>query len=224
MSTEVALQQPVGALDLPGKIAYARALAGSNMLPAHYRDKPENLLYAIEYADMLNVPPLVAVTGIHVIQGQPSASASLIASLVRRAGHKLRVERFEGGARATIIRADDPEFPHVVEFTMADAERAGLLSKNPNWKARPAVMCEWRAVSACARLAASEVLFGVAYTPDELEESPRNNDGAYTVTSAPARVTAAEILRPALTPDNPVVDVQDAVTVEDPDEPAGWQE
>lgn len=177
---------------LPAKIEYARALAASNLLPPQYRGKPENLLYAMEYASMLDVPPMVAVTGIHVINGLPSGSASLIASLVRRAGHKLRTERIQNGARSTIIRSDDPDFPHVVEFTMEDAKLAGLLS-NDNWRKRPAVMCEWRSITACARLACPEVLFGIAYTPDELKEVPAR-DGAYEVTSAPRRVTAQEIL------------------------------
>lgn len=176
---------------LPAKMEYARALAASNLLPPQYRDKPQNLLYAMEYADMLGVPPMTAVTGIHVINGQPSGSASLIASLVRRAGHKLRTERIQDGARTTIIRKDDPEFPHVVEFTMADAKLAGLLS-NDNWRKRPAVMCEWRSITACARLACSEVLFGIAYTPDEIEET---GVPTYTVTTAPARVTVEEILQ-----------------------------
>src|SRR5690242_19069120 len=111
MTTDVALRPaPVTRMAVPEKITYARALAESGMLPAQYRKQPANLLYAIEYAEMLGAHPLTAVTGIFVIDGKPSASAALISALVRRAGHKLRVTGDAKSATAQIIRADDPDF------------------------------------------------------------------------------------------------------------------
>jgi hypothetical protein len=156
-------------VDNKGKIEMARSLASSNLLPQQYRGKPENLLWAINYAESVNVHPMVAVTGIHVIDGKPSASAQLIAALVRRAGHKLRVtfDRTTMTATARIIRADDPEFTFESVWTLARAKEAGLAGKNV-WKTYPDAMLKARAITEVARDAAPEALYGVIYTPEEL--------------------------------------------------------
>ena len=77
--------------DMPAKIQYAKLLAESGLLPASYRKQPANILYAVEYGELLGLPAIAAITGIHVIEGKPSISAGLISALVRRAGHRLRV-------------------------------------------------------------------------------------------------------------------------------------
>ncbi|MFC5720350.1 hypothetical protein ACFP1Z_09270 [Streptomyces gamaensis] len=165
---------PVGApaaparLSIDDKLAYCRALAGSGMLPRQYRNQPANLLYAVEYAGSLGLHPMVAITGIHVIDGKPSASSALISALVRRAGHKLRVKGDTTAAVAQIIRADDDDWVFEVRFTIEDARRAGLLGKDV-WKRYPAAMLKARAISAVARDACEEALLGVHYTPEELD-------------------------------------------------------
>ena len=50
--TEVAVRRPQ-ASTLPAKIQYARALADSGLLPGSYRQQPANVLWAMEFADML---------------------------------------------------------------------------------------------------------------------------------------------------------------------------
>jgi hypothetical protein len=149
------------------KLDYCRALAASGLLPAQYRQQPANLLYAVEFADSLGLHPMVAITGVHVIEGRPSASSALISALVRRAGHKLRVKGDASRAVAQIVRADDPSFTFEVAFALDDAERAGLLKKAV-WKNYPASMLKARAISAVARDACEEALFGIHYTPEEL--------------------------------------------------------
>lgn len=169
--TEVELRaQPT----LPMKVSYARELANSGLLPAAYRRNPANVLYAIEYGDMLGLSPMAAITGVHVIEGKPSASAGLISALVRRAGHKLRVRGDSRSATCTIIRADDPDYAFEVTWTLkrnADgnpsAEEAGLLGKQV-WKQYGASMLKARAITQCARDACEEALFGLHYTPEEL--------------------------------------------------------
>lgn len=149
------------------QIALAQQLAASNLLPDQYRKQPANLLWAIQYAQALGVHPMTAVTGIAVINGKPTASAQLIGGLVRRAGHKLRVESSDTKAVATIIRADDPTFEFKVEWTMERARKAGLGDRGP-WRQYPAAMLTARAITEVARMAAPEALFGIIYTPEEL--------------------------------------------------------
>lgn len=149
------------------KLAYCRAFAESGMLPRQYRQQPANLLYAVEYAESLGLHPMVAITGVHVIEGKPSASSALIASLVRRAGHRLRVTSSDTQAVAQVIRADDPEFVFEVVWTIEKARTAKLTEKEV-WKKYPASMLEARATTAVARQACAEALFGILYTPEEL--------------------------------------------------------
>lgn len=167
MSAELVKHQAAPAASLPEKMQYAKALAASGMLPGQYRQQPANLLYALEYAESLGLHPMAAITGIHVIEGKPSASAALISALVRRAGHKLRVKGDDKQAVAQIIRADDPDFVYEVVWTLARAEQAGLARKDV-WKKYPAAMLKARAITEVARDACEEALSGMHYTPEEL--------------------------------------------------------
>lgn len=162
--TELSIYQP-GALS--AQMEYAKAMAASDLLPRQYQGKPANLLWAISYGQTLGVAPLTAVQSIHVINGKPTASADLIAGLVRRAGHKLRVNGDDRRAVAQIIRADDPDFTFEVVWTIERAQAARLTSKD-TWKNFPAAMLKARAITEVARAACSEILQGTIYTPEEL--------------------------------------------------------
>ena len=172
---EVAVRTLPASMALGAKMKYAEMLAQSGLLPTAYRKQPANVLYAVEYGQMLGLQPMAAITGIHIIEGKPSASAGLISALVRRAGHKLRVTGDAKSATCTIVRADDPEYQFTVSFTIADAAIAGLTGKDV-WKKYAASMLKARAISQCARDACEEALFGLHYTPEELG-APVDGDG-----------------------------------------------
>ncbi|MEU9760241.1 hypothetical protein AB0D98_10835 [Streptomyces sp. NPDC047987] len=175
MTTELVRHQSSAPASLPDKMQYAKALAASGMLPSQYRNQPANLLYALEFADSLGLHPMTAITGVHVIEGKPSASSALISALVRRAGHKLRVTGDDTRAVAQIIRADDPSFTFECTWTMDRARQAGLTGKKV-WQNYPAAMLKARAITEVAREACEEALSGVRYTPEELGANV-NEDG-----------------------------------------------
>lgn len=172
---------------LATKMQYAQAMAGSSLLPRDYQNKPANLLFALEYADALGIAPIHAITSIHVINGKPSASADLIAASVRRAGHKLRVTGNDTFAEAVLIRADDPDFEYVARWDMAKAKQAKL--DTATWKAYPAAMLRSRAITEVARMGASDALYGVIYTPEELGATvdAEGNPTATTIEPEPQR-------------------------------------
>jgi hypothetical protein len=70
-------------------------------------------------------------------------------------------------ATAVLVRADDPQHPFQVTWTMQDAKAAGLDGKS-NWKKYPRAMLKARAISEVAREGAEDVLMGLAYTADEM--------------------------------------------------------
>lgn len=173
---------------LPEKIQYAKAMADSNLLPRHYQRQPANLLIALEYAEAFGISPINAISSVFVIDGKPSASADLIAALVRRAGHKLRVTGDDTTATATIIRADDPDFEYTATWDMAKAKQANLTGKG-TWKSYPAALLRARAITEVARMGASDALFGVIYTPEEVGAEV-TEDG---LPVAPEAVEAVEV-------------------------------
>lgn len=180
------------------QLALAHELAGSQLLPRQYQKNPANLLYAIQYSEALQVHPITAITGIHVIEGKPTASAQLIGGLVRRAGHVLRVrfDRQAMTATAQVVRSDDPDFVFESVWTMDRAKNAGLAGKGV-WKQYPDAMLKARAITEVARDACPEALFGVIYTPEEI--------GADVVIDAegeqmPVTATVVEAPAPARVP------------------------
>lgn len=160
--------------DLRAQMDFAQALAGASLLPRQYQKQPANVLLAMQLGQALQIPPIQAINSIHVIDGKPSASADLLASLVRRAGHKLRVteEATADGPRvtATLIRHDDPEFEFHAVWDRAKVRAAGLGGRD-NWRAYEGQMMRARAVSEVCRMGASDALYGVIYTPEELDGS-----------------------------------------------------
>ena len=195
-STDLAVRAPrmPTAQDMAASVRYAENLAASGLLPAAYRKQPANVLYAIEYGRMVGLTPMAAITGVHVIEGKPSASAALISALVRRAGHKLRVRGDAKAAWCQIIRSDDPEFPFEVTYTIEDAATAKLLGKSV-WQQYPASMLKARAISQCARDACEEALFGLHYTAEELGADV---DDEGEPVAAPLEATAPQLTKLAI--------------------------
>ena len=174
MSTDVTTYSPSS--DLSVQMDFARmvtAPGGQSILPDAYKNNPANVLIAVGLGASMGLSPAESLYRIAVIKGKPSASAELIAANVRKAGHKLRVQVDEANMRvtATVIRADDPDFPFEVTRDLAWAKQMGL-DKNDNYRKQPGTMLQWRAITACARLACPEALYGVSYTPDEIGDVP----------------------------------------------------
>lgn len=160
---------------LEARKAYAATLANSGLLPKAYIRNPANVLFALEYGQTLGITTVAAMMGIHVIDGKPCASSGLISGLVRRAGHRLRVSGDEKTATCIIIRADDPDYKFEFTWTIARAQQAGLTGKQV-WKNYPAAMLMARAITEAARAACQDVLYGLAYTPEELGADALDTD------------------------------------------------
>ncbi len=164
MSTDLVKAE---AQQLDAYIRNAEKLAGASLLPAQYQRQPANILLAIQTGAPLGFTAMQSIHGIHVIKGKPTMSADMTAAAVRRAGHKLRITGDDTHAVAVLIRSDDPDFEYRCEWTLERAKQAGLLG-NDTWAKYPAAMLRARAITEVARAGASEALYGVVYTPEEL--------------------------------------------------------
>lgn len=150
------------------RIAYAKSLAASSLLPDAYRERPANVLLAIEYGQALGIKPIAALNGINVIKGKPTMSADLMASVVRKAGHKLRIRQEGMSVHAQLVRADDPDFAYEVVWDEARARRAQLWGQRGPWSLYPEQMLRSRAITEVCRQGASDCLYGVIYAPEEM--------------------------------------------------------
>src|SRR5699024_8513161 len=160
-------------LSIADQMQFSEIVTQGDMVPKAYAGKPANALIAIGLGQAMGLSPAESLYRIDVIQGKPTASAELIASNIRKAGHILRVEVDEQNTsvRATVYRADDPEFPHTVTRDMKWAQQISLANKD-NYKKQPLTMLQWRAISGVGRLACPEALYGVQYIPEELGDMP----------------------------------------------------
>jgi hypothetical protein len=211
--TELATIQPAEHAPLGVVMDYARAVSTAAMLPDNYRGKPADIMLAVGLGQSMGLSPAESLYRISVIKGKPTASAELIAANVRKAGHRLRVRGDDSTCTATILRADDPEFPFEVTRDMGWAKSMGLADQ-PNYRKQPGTMLQWRAITAVARLACPEALYGVAYTPDEMGES-EPWDGT---TRPPSGPSSADRARQAIR-DEPTPEQVTAERVEDEESP-----
>lgn len=157
--------------DLAEADIYSRAFT---LIPYQMRGNAGDMYLLMQIAKHLNVPFITALRGLSFIGDKdvkPAMSAQLMSALVRNAGHTLR-EQWDpetNTATAVIIRKDDPQFEHVAVWDEEKARVAGLWESTPTWMQYPKAMLTARAMSEVCRHAASEVLLGFSYVPEEFQ-------------------------------------------------------
>lgn len=147
---------------------YIARLAPSTILPTAYRGNAANAFVAAETGAALGLEPLQALASIAVINGRATLSSDLMAAVIRRAGHTLRiVENSPESVTATLIRADDKTFKFEVTWDKDKAAKAGLWGQKGPWSQYPTQMLRARAITEVARQGASEALMGMIYSPED---------------------------------------------------------
>lgn len=147
---------------------YIARLAPSTILPTAYRGNAANAFVAAETGAALGLEPLQALASIAVINGRATLSSDLMAAVIRRAGHTLRiVENSPESVTATLIRADDKSFKFEVTWDKDKAVKAGLWGQRGPWSQYPTQMLRARAITEVARQGASEALMGMIYSPED---------------------------------------------------------
>jgi len=147
----------------------AQTLQQTDFVPKALRGKPEAILAAILTGAEVGISPMQALAKIHVIEGRPAMSAELMRAVVLRDGHDLWIE--EQSSTRVIIggkrKGSDRETR--VTWTMDDAKRANLAGKDV-WRKYPTAMLTARATGQLCRAIFADVLSGISYTVEELED------------------------------------------------------
>jgi hypothetical protein len=147
-------------------LEYFRNLATIASKSGTHNSSPEVLMNIMLTARDLGISPMKAINGgFYVVNGKISMSTTLMADRIRKEGHSIRIPEWTAQKCVMIgIRKDNGDSIKF-EFTMEDAQSAGL-SVSPTWKKFPKQMLYNRAMSTIARTLFPDVV-GNAYSEDE---------------------------------------------------------
>lgn len=175
----------------------AGELIKSGFLPAGIKS-PEQAVAIILKGRELGVPPMQALSHIHVINGKPTMSAELMLAQVLKLHPKTKISYPERSSDKCAIKVQrDGSEPSTFSFTIADAQAAGLLN-NPTWKKYPRAMLHARCVSEMCRSLFPDAISGVSYCPEELGATVDENGEVIDVPAEtkldnpPTKVTVVE--------------------------------
>lgn len=173
----------------------AEKIARTSSVPAAFRGKPDEIMATILVGHELELSAMTSLQKIHVIEGRPTLSAEVMTGIVMSHGHEVWVE--ESSATRVTVCGQRKGSTHVqrVTWTMDDAQRAGLAGKQ-NWRKYPRQMLSARARAEMCRLLAPDVLAGIAYSKEEVEDGfvfdePVTEDEV--VTDAPAEAAPQNV-------------------------------
>lgn len=205
MSELATREQSTADLDLttaPFTWRTLQAIAGTEMVPRSYRNKPEAILACILMGRELGMGPMESLRRIDVIDGSPTPSAEWMVARVFEEGHAIYATE-QTAERCTVVGKRFRDGEVVAEssftFTIDMARRAGLTNKN-NWKNYPEAMLFWRAVGQLCRQLFPDVLGGLKNLPDELGSadweppSPAEVETVETVDVETGEVLTAEVV------------------------------
>ncbi|MFW9927757.1 MAG: transcriptional regulator [Candidatus Thorarchaeota archaeon] len=145
-------------------------MSKGEIIPDAYKGKPANILIAMQMGAPLGFNPVQAVQNIAVIKGKPCLYGDALLSLVRASGllEEITEEILEDRAICTVKRIG--EKPVTRTYTIEDAKKAGLLSKN-NWVTHPKRMKQMRARTFALRDVFPDVLLGFT-SVEEIQDYP----------------------------------------------------
>jgi hypothetical protein len=175
----------------------AGRLAETSFVPGPLQRKPAEIAAAILTGKEIGLEPMAALRSINVIQGTPTINAQAMRGLVQSAGHEVWV--VESTASRCVMRGRRGGSSNVqeVSWTLDRARGLNLLSKD-NWKKQPQAMLVARATAEICRWVASDVLIGVPYATEELDDDP--TPVATSPEVKPARRTAQRALKAVVEP------------------------
>ena len=152
------------------KYKMAGVLCNSGMLPVGL-NTPEKVCVALEWGHELQLPPMVAVNNIAVINGKPTLSADIMHAIAKRNpeyGGLKWLQLSDTVAECVITRTTATYTEETAGYYDIDmARNANLLSKD-NWKKYPQRMLKHRALSYALRDAFPDILAGI-YSPEEMD-------------------------------------------------------
>lgn len=148
---------------------YAKMLANSSLVPKEFKNKPGDVLIAMQMGAEVGIKPLQALQSIAVINGKPTIWGDAIVGILQQhpAFEDIEETIVNNVATCTIKRRG--RTPTVRTFSEEDARQAGLWKKPGPWTQHPKRMLQLRARAFAARDSFSDALKGFAVR-EEVED------------------------------------------------------
>ena len=155
-------------------VKVAATLAKSNIVPAHFKNRPEDVFAALVLGAELGFSPMAALNSIVMIQGNATLKAQTMLAIARAKIKDLSVSIKEdkGSVLVTIKRGDDS---YTAVWNDEKAAAMGLLHKD-NYKKQKATMLRWRALSEALKIMCSDVLMGLNTLEEMQDLEPVRNE------------------------------------------------
>jgi len=154
---------------------FSNMAAKSAMVPFAFRNKPEDIMLAVQMGSELGLAPMQALQNIAVINNRPSVWGDALIGLCRASVNCEDIaEKMEGEGEAmvaTCMAKRRGASPVVARFSVADAKKAGLWGKAGPWQQYPARMLQLRARGFALRDAFPDVLRGLI-SAEEARDMP----------------------------------------------------
>lgn len=151
-------------------VDFSSRIAGTSFVPDSFRNKPEEILAAIQYGSELGLGPLASLNGMAVIKGKVTLYASTMRALVEASGLmevcRVKFKANPPEATVTVKRVGRASTKRV--FNLEDAKNAGLASSVMYGK-YPERMYTARAVSYALRDEFADVLQGILASEEMLD-------------------------------------------------------
>ena len=147
--------------------ALAKAICNTQMIPQHFKGKPDECAAAMLYGASLGLDPMQAVKGIYVVHGSTALYARTMASIVLRGQHELWTVESTNEAVTVAGRRRGTDRVEQSTWTYERAQLAGYTG-NAKYKTDPQAMLYAKAVSEVCRKIAPDSLAGV-YAVEELQ-------------------------------------------------------
>lgn len=118
----------------------------------------------------LGIPPCQALNGgLNIINGKVEISARMMSALIRKAGHHIKVKECTELQCILEGKRSDTGESQTSSFSVAEAQKAGLVKAGGGWVKFPKDMCFARALSRLARQLFSDVV-GIGYIEGEISQ------------------------------------------------------
>jgi hypothetical protein len=153
---------------------FAGIMAKSDIIPAHYRGKPENVFIAVQTAYRMNLDPMLVMQNTFTISGKLGMNSTFAISLANKSGLfsngiRYRYEGENDNLRITAytnLKHTNEEISYTIGMKEAIAEG---WTKNPKYKSLPTLMLSYRAATLLIRTHAPEVMNGM-HMVEEIED------------------------------------------------------
>ena len=197
--------RPLSPAEVSWKVA--QKIANTPFVPTAFRGKPESVYAAVLYGEELGLGPMQSLTQIHVIEGKPSLAPEGMRGLVLKAGHRIDIKVASNDKVVLNGKRADSGSEATVEWTMKDAQLAGLAGRGA-WKTYPRAMLMARATSELCRMLFADIIAGLSYTPEEvMSVAGKEYDHAYAETPVAPTVTTEPITEAVVADPEPQVEV-----------------